>query len=103
MGEVGVKRAMASLGEASVCLPHAHQGAHEVSAAAFCLEGVGGVAGAEPHGDAIAESDLLGAPPRAVEADRTHRPLQRKAARLVEGGQGVGHADQCDGTDVTRG
>src|SRR6185437_8948258 len=95
--EVGIQGPVAGLGHAAVCLPYAHQRSDEVSAAAFGLEGVGGVAGAQPHGDAVAEPDLLGASPGAVDADRAHRPLHRRqAARFVEGGEGVHRTRECD-------
>src|SRR5256885_520010 len=70
--EMRIQGTVARCCQASVGLPHAHQGADEVSAAAPGLEGVVGVAGAQPHRDAIAEPDLLGAPPGAIHADRAH-------------------------------
>jgi hypothetical protein len=38
--EMRIQGTMAGLGHAPVCLPYAHQGADEVFAAAFGLEGV---------------------------------------------------------------
>src|SRR5690348_13521088 len=70
-----IQSTMPGLGEAAMGLPGAHQCPDEVSSAAFGLEGAVGVAGTQPHGDAIGETHFLSASPGAVETDRGHKSV----------------------------
>src|SRR5438270_11413476 len=63
LAQVRIEGTMPGGGQAPVRLPYPHQRAHEVATAPPRLEARGGVARAQPHGDAVPEPHLLGAPP----------------------------------------
>jgi hypothetical protein len=80
-----VRRERPSAGgrQTAVGLPQPLERDGEIAASAAALELRARVPLAKPHCDAVREAELDGAPPRAVGADRAHRPLRRFAGCVV--------------------
>src|SRR5205807_8855414 len=84
-GKMGLHGLVTVGGHGAGRAPYARQRDDEITAAAPGQEGDGGVVGAEPDGDPIAEGDALRAAPRAIEADGAAGGLGGPGTGFVEG------------------